>query len=204
MLTLVSLLVLLSAYLIGSIPVGVLVGKAFGFDPRAVGSHNIGMTNVGRAGGRTAAALTLAGDVLKGLAPILIGQALHVSQGGLALIALATLVGAVYSVFLGFSGGRGVAAAFGIWLGLAPTSVAMVLLAVFVVMLALSRIVSLASVSAALALPIAVALCSHEQFFLMSLAMTALVLWRHRENIERLAAGREPAVGSGGKESTAA
>ncbi|HEV3110622.1 MAG TPA: glycerol-3-phosphate 1-O-acyltransferase PlsY [Candidatus Binataceae bacterium] len=204
MLTLASLSVLLAAYLIGSIPVGVLVGKAFGFDPRAVGSHNIGMTNVGRAGGRAAAALTLVGDVLKGLVPILMGQALHVCQGGLALIALATLVGAVYSIFLGFSGGRGVAAAFGIWLGLAPTSVAMVLLAVFVVVLALSRIVSLGSVSAALVLPIAVALCSQEQYFLMSLAMTALVLWRHRENIERLAAGREPAVGSGGKESSAA
>ena len=143
MLTLASLSVLLAAYLIGSIPVGVLVGKAFGFDPRAVGSHNIGMTNVGRAGGRAAAALTLVGDVLKGLVPILMGQALHVCQGGLALIALATLVGAVYSIFLGFSGGRGVAAAFGIWLGLAPTSVAMVLLAVFLVVLALSRIVSL-------------------------------------------------------------
>jgi acyl phosphate:glycerol-3-phosphate acyltransferase len=202
MLTLVSLLVLLLAYLIGSIPVGVLVGKAFGFDPRAVGSHNIGMTNVGRAGGRIASALTFVGDVLKGLAPILIGKALHVDQRGLALIALATLVGAVYSVFLGFSGGRGVAAAFGIWLGLAPT-VALVLLAVFLVVLALSRIVSLASISAALVLPIAVALCSYEQFFLMSLAMTALVLWRHRENIERLAAGREPAVGSGQKEPAA-
>ncbi len=200
MLTLASLSVLLSAYLIGSIPVGVLVGKAFGFDPRAVGSHNIGMTNVGRAGGRTAAALTFVGDVLKGLAPILIGRALHVSQWGLGLIALATLVGAVYSVFLGFSGGRGVAAALGIWLGLAPP-VALVLLAVFVVVLALSRIVSLASIAAAVALPIVVALCSYQQFFPMSLAMTALILWRHRENIERLAAGREPVVGSGGKES---
>ena len=203
MLTLASFSVLLSAYLIGSIPVGVLVGKAFGFDPRAVGSHNIGMTNVGRAGGRLAAALTFVGDVLKGLVPILIGQWLQVTEGGLALIALATLVGAVYSVFLGFSGGRGVAAALGIWLGLAP-AVALVLLVVFLVVLALSRIVSLASVSAALALPIAVALCSQEQFFLISLAMTALVVWRHRENIERLAAGREPAVGSGGKESSAA
>ena len=109
--TLASLLVLLLAYLIGSIPVGVLVGKAFGFDPRAVGSHNIGMTNVGRAGGSAAAALTFAGDLLKGLAPILIGNALQVSQSGLAWIALATLVGAIYSVFLGFSGGRGVTAA---------------------------------------------------------------------------------------------
>ncbi len=202
--TLASLLVLLLAYLIGSIPVGVLVGKAFGFDPRAVGSHNIGMTNVGRAGGRAAAALTFAGDVLKGLVPILIGYALHVSGGGLGLIGLATLVGAVYSIFLGFSGGRGVAAAFGIWLGLAPGSVAMVLLAVFVVVLAASRIVSLASISAAFALPIAVALCSYEQYFLVSLAMTALVVWRHRENIGRLAAGNEPVLGRGGRESSAA
>ena len=203
MVTLASVLVLLMAYLIGSIPVGVLVGRVFGFDPRAVGSHNIGMTNVGRAGGRSAAALTFVGDLLKGLVPVLIGQALQVSQGGLALIALATLIGAVYSIFLGFSGGRGVAAAFGIWLGLAPP-VALVLLIVFLAILAVSRIVSLASVTAALALPIAVALCSYEQYFLISLAMTAIVLWRHRENIGRLAAGREPAVGSRGNESSAA
>ncbi len=203
MLTLASIFVLLLAYLIGSIPVGVLVGKLFGFDPRAVGSGNIGMTNVGRAGGKGAAALTFAGDVLKGLVPILIGNALNVSPGGLALIAVATLVGAIYSVFLGFSGGRGVAAALGIWLGLAPTSVAPILLVIFLVVLALSRIVSAASVSAALALPIVVALSSNEQYFLMSLVMAALVVWRHRENIGRLAAGNEPALGKGEKETAA-
>jgi glycerol-3-phosphate acyltransferase PlsY len=195
--TLASISVLLLAYLIGAIPVGVLVGKLLGFDPRAVGSHNIGMTNVGRAGGKGAAALTFAGDVLKGLVPILIGKALNVSAGGLGLIALATLLGAIYSVFLGFSGGRGVAAAFGIWLGLAPGSVAPLLLAVFLIVLAFSRIVSMASIAAALSLPILVALCSYEQFFLMSLVMAALVVWRHRENIGRLAAGNEPALGRG-------
>jgi glycerol-3-phosphate acyltransferase PlsY len=199
MLTLASLLVLLAAYLIGSVPVGVLVGRCFGFDPRKEGSHNIGMTNVARVGGRGAAALTFAGDVVKGLVPILIGSALHVSDGGLALIALVTLLGAIYSVFLGFSGGRGVAASFGIWLGLAPLSVAPILLIVFLVVLALSRIVSLASISAAFALPIVVALCSYEQFFLMALAMAALVVWNHRENIARLAAGDEPVLGARGK-----
>jgi glycerol-3-phosphate acyltransferase PlsY len=195
MMTLVSLLVLLLAYLIGSIPVGVLVGRVFGFDPRQSGSHNIGMTNVARIGGRSAGALTFAGDVLKGLVPILIGYALNVSDTGLALIGLAALVGAVYSVFLGFSGGRGVAAGFGIWLGLAPLSVAPILLVIFLAVLGLSRIVSLASLSAAFAMPIVVALCSYEQFFLVSLAMAALVIWRHRENIGRLAAGNEPAIG---------
>ncbi len=195
MMTLASLLVLLLAYLIGSIPVGVLVGRVFGFDPRQSGSHNIGMTNVARIGGRSAGALTFAGDVLKGLVPILIGYALNVSDTGLALIGLAALVGAVYSVFLGFSGGRGVAAGFGIWLGLASLSVAPILLVIFLAVLGLSRIVSLASLSAAFAMPIVVALCSYEQFFLVSLAMAALVIWRHRENIGRLAAGNEPAVG---------
>jgi acyl phosphate:glycerol-3-phosphate acyltransferase len=198
--TLASILVLLLAYLIGSIPVGVLVGKALGFDPRNVGSGNIGMTNVGRAGGKGAAALTFIGDVVKGLVPILIGKSLNVSQDGLGLIALATLVGAIYSVFLGFSGGRGVAAAFGIWLGLAPTSVAPILLLIFIVVLAASRIVSLASICAALAMPIVVALCSYEQYFIVSLLMAALVVWRHRENIGRLAAGNEPALGQGGRE----
>lgn len=203
MATLASIFVLFVAYLIGSIPVGVLVGKVLGFDPRMVGSGNIGMTNVSRAGGKGAAALTFAGDVLKGLIPILIGNALNVSEGGLSLIALATLIGAIYSIFLGFSGGRGVAAALGIWLGLAPTSVAPILLLIFLVVLAISRIVSLASISAALALPIVVALSSNEQYFLMSLVMAALVVWRHRENIGRLAAGNEPAIGGGGKETAA-
>src|SRR5271154_4391230 len=203
MVTLASIFVLLAAYLIGSIPVGVLVGRVLGFDPRAVGSGNIGMTNVGRAGGKGAAALTFAGDVLKGLVPILIGKALKVNSGGLALIALATLVGAIYSIFLGFSGGRGVAAALGIWLGLASTSVAPILLLIFLVVLAVSRIVSAASISAALALPIVVALTSNEQYFLMSLVMAALVVWRHRENIGRLAAGNEPEIGRGGKETAA-
>jgi acyl phosphate:glycerol-3-phosphate acyltransferase len=194
--TLASLLVLLLAYLIGSIPVGVLVGKALGFDPRTVGSGNIGMTNVGRAGGKGAATLTFIGDVLKGLVPILIGCGLGVSEGGLALIALATFLGAIYSVFLGFSGGRGVAAGFGIWLGLAPYSVAPLLLAVFVVVLAVSRIVSMASICGALALPILVAVCSYNHLFLMSLVMAALTIWRHRENIGRLAAGNEPTLGA--------
>jgi glycerol-3-phosphate acyltransferase PlsY len=195
MLTLASILVLLLAYLIGAIPVGVLVGRFFGFDPRGVGSHNIGMTNVARAGGTTAAVLTLVGDALKGWIPVLIGYALGVSQTGLALMALATLLGAVYSVFLGFSGGRGVAAGLGIWLGLAPMSVAPLLVVVFLVVLAASRIVSLASIAAAFALPILVALCSYDQFFLLSLAMAALIIWRHRENIGRLFSGREPALG---------
>jgi acyl phosphate:glycerol-3-phosphate acyltransferase len=203
MVTLASIFVLLLAYLIGSIPVGVLIGRVLGFDPRAVGSGNIGMTNVGRAGGKGAAALTFAGDLLKGLVPILIGKALKVSSGGLALIALATMVGAIYSIFLGFSGGRGVAAAFGVWLGLAPTSVAPILLVIFLVVLAISRIVSAASISAALALPIVVALTSNEQYFLMSLVMAALVVWRHRENIGRLAAGDEPEIGRGGKRTAA-
>jgi len=203
MVTLVSLFVLLMAYLIGSIPVGVLVGKALGFDPRSVGSGNVGMTNVARAGGKSAAALTFAGDLLKGLVPVLIGRWLKVSHGGLALIALAAFVGAIYSVFLGFSGGRGVATGFGIWLGIAPLSVAPLLLAVFVVVLAMSRIVSLASVSAAFSLPILVAVCSYERLFLMSLIMAALVVWRHRENISRLARGNEPTFGGGEKQSAA-
>ncbi len=80
---------------------------------------------------------------------------------------------------------------------------ALILLAVFLVVLAASRIVSLASISAAISLPIAVAVCSYEQFFLVSLAMAALVVWRHRENIGRLASGSEPMLGRGGKESAA-
>src|SRR5579875_638087 len=188
-----SLLVLLAAYLIGSLPVGVWVGSAFGFDPRTVGSGNVGMTNVARAGGKWPAALTFGGDFLKGLQPILAGRALGVSPFGLALIGLAAFLGAIYSIFLGFAGGRGVSSGLGIWLGIAPP-IALLLLGVFVVVLGATRIVSVASMSAAVALPIALAVSSNPGALTrLGLAMAVLVLWRHRENLQRLMHGTEPA-----------
>src|SRR5580692_2757352 len=100
---------IVAGYLLGSIPVGVLVGRTFGFDPRAVGSGNVGMTNVARAGGKAAAAITFAGDLLKGLLPVVIGRSVSLASAGLAMVAFAAFLGSIASLFLQFSGGRGVA-----------------------------------------------------------------------------------------------
>jgi glycerol-3-phosphate acyltransferase PlsY len=185
------------AYLTGSIPIGVLVGYVHGFDPRAVGSGNIGMTNVARAGGKTAAALTFIGDVLKGLVPVLIGRAAHLSHPALALVAFAAFTGSIASIFLNFTGGRGVSAALGVWLGLAPLAI-LVALACFIAIVATTKVVSLASITAAVALPPAVA-ATHcpRSYILLAILISALVLMRHRDNIGRLIGGTEPKIGSG-------
>ena len=189
-------LLILGAYLLGSIPVGVLVGRAFGFDPRATGSHNIGMTNVARTGGKTAAALTFGGDLLKGLIPVAAIRAQGFPPLVLAMVGFAAFVGSITSIFLLFKGGRGVSTSVGVWLGLAPLPIGISIL-VFLVMLATTRIVSLASIGAAIALPPAVAAggCPRP-YLLLAILMSALVLLRHHENIRRLINGEEPTIGS--------
>jgi glycerol-3-phosphate acyltransferase PlsY len=184
-------------YLLGSIPVGVLVGRAFGFDPRAVGSGNVGMTNVARAGGKIAAGLTFAGDFLKGFIPVAVARAAGLGPGGLALVAFAAFVGSIASIFLSFAGGRGVATSFGLWIGLAPLPVAFAAM-VFLVIVAITRVVSLASIGAAIAIvPAVAARGCPRPYILLAIAVSALVLLRHRANIGRLIAGEEPRIGQG-------
>lgn len=184
------------AYLIGSIPVGVLVGRSQHFDPRTVGSHNVGMTNVARAGGALPAALTFIGDALKGLLPILLARSAGILHpAALAVVALAAFIGSIASIFLKFRGGKGVATAAGIWLGLAPIALA-IAAALFVAGLAFSRMVSLGSLLAALAMPPAVAATgSPHHYILLAIVISALVLLRHRENIARLMRNEEERIG---------
>jgi acyl phosphate:glycerol-3-phosphate acyltransferase len=185
----------MAGYLIGSIPVGVLVGRAFGFDPRAVGSGNVGMTNVARAGGKIPAAITFIGDTLKGLLPVAMARAAGLGPGGLAVVAFAAFLGSIASIFLHFTGGRGVATSLGLWIVLAPVAVA-IAAAAFLAVIALSRIVSLASIAAAIVLvPAVAAVGCPRQYILLTIAVSGLVLLRHRANIERLMAGEEPRIG---------
>jgi acyl phosphate:glycerol-3-phosphate acyltransferase len=187
-----EILLILGAYLIGSIPTGVIVGRIRGFDPRAVGSGNIGTSNVARAGGTSAALMTFAGDVLKGAIPVLIARAAGFPVATIAWVGLAAFIGAICSVFLFFQGGKGVAAALGIWLAISPM-VILVALAAFAVVFAISRIMSLASMGAAIVLPPTVAILDlPHHYLLLAIVMTALVLFRHRENIKRLSRGEEP------------
>jgi acyl phosphate:glycerol-3-phosphate acyltransferase len=183
-------------YLSGAIPVGVLVGRAWGFDPRTVGSGNIGATNVARAGGKIPAAVTFMADVFKGFIPIELARfVLGLAPSALAMIGFAAFTGSIASVFLKFRGGRGVATSLGVWLALAPKPIGIVA-GVFGVMLALTRIVSLASLMGALALPPTVAaLDCPAPYILLAIIMTALVLLRHSENIARLIRGEEPSIG---------
>jgi glycerol-3-phosphate acyltransferase PlsY len=174
----------------------VIVGRLRGFDPRTVGSGNIGMTNVARAGGKGAAALTFAGDMLKGLLPVIVAKALGLPIPALALVGLAAFAGAIFSIYLGFHGGRGVATSVGVWLGLAPFPI-LIAIAVFLVVAASTRVVSLASISAAIALVPAVAAMDYPRpLILLAILMSALVLLRHHENIRRLINGNEPVIGA--------
>ena len=185
-------LLIVGAYLIGSIPTGVIVGRIRGFDPRTVGSGNIGTSNVARAGGASAAAITFAGDVLKGAIPVVVARAMGFPHATIAWVGFAAFIGSIWSVFLRFRGGKGVAAALGVWLGIAPL-VILFALAAFGVLFALSRTMSIASMSAAVVLPPVVAVLGlPRQFLLLAVVMTMLVLFRHRENIQRIARGEEP------------
>ena len=187
-----SIILIVGAYLVGSIPTGVIVGRLRGFDPRAVGSGNIGASNVVRAGGISAAVMTLVGDALKGAIPVMVARAAGCSSATIAWVGLAAFVGAICSVFLGFSGGKGIACALGIWLAISPP-VILIALAVFAIVVAISRITSLASMSAAIVLPPTVAaLGLPRHYLLLAILMTALALFRHRENIMRLSRGEEP------------
>lgn len=183
----------LCAYLFGAIPTGVLLTRLFGKeDIRKAGSGNIGATNVYRVAGRFLGILTLIGDCLKGALPVLVAQQGFALSGmPLALVALAAFVGHCYPVYLGFKGGKGVATALGIFLVLSPASV-LVVLVVFALFLWHWRFISLASIAAATTIPFAIFLTTRSlPFFSVTLVIAAIVIWRHKSNIERLRSGTE-------------
>lgn len=196
MLTAAALII--AAYVVGSIPTGVIVGRMSGFDPRAVGSGNIGMANVVRAGGARAAAITFLGDMLKGLIPVMCVRAAGFDARMVTVVALAAFTGSICSVFLRFSGGKGLACSVGIWLAISPLAVGLALI-VFLAVFAMWRIMSLASMSAAVALvPVVFALSYRRSYLALAIVMVALILLRHRENIGRLIQGTEPAFRAAG------
>lgn len=193
---LVDVLLVVFAYLVGSVASAVLVCRVMGLpDPRREGSGNPGATNVLRLGGKTAAGLTLAGDVLKGLLPVLVARFLSDSPAAAAGAMLAAFLGHLYPVYFGFRGGKGVATAFGAVTGLAwPVALAMG--AVWLSVAAATRYASLASMSAAVFAPLAAAVVTPHPAVMLCLALiAAFIIWRHRENIARLKAGTESRIG---------
>lgn len=185
------ILVLAGAYLLGSIPTGLLLGKVYGIDVRKEGSGNIGATNLYRTVGRKVGVITLAGDCLKGMLPVLAVKYSSLPLEYAAWVGLAAFCGHVFSVFLKFRGGKGVATALGVFLALSPLAVA-IALGVFVVMMLVWRYVSLGSISAAAVMPIAVwALGGGRVVGVVTMIVAVIVIFRHTENIRRLAAGTE-------------
>lgn len=196
-----TLLTMLAAYLIGAIPTGVLLTRLSGAaDIRSAGSGNIGATNVYRVAGKKLGLLTLIGDALKGLLPVLAAQSwLSLETSGVALVAVAAFIGHCYPVYLGFKGGKGVATALGIFLVLSPLAV-LLAVGVFALLFWKWRYVSLGSISAAALTPLLVLLLEkNAALVLASLAIGGLIIVRHRANIERLLQGTENRFGAGSR-----
>jgi glycerol-3-phosphate acyltransferase PlsY len=191
-----EILLILFAYLLGSIPTGYILGYFSGVDVRKAGSGNVGATNVARVAGKKLGLLTLIGDAAKGVVPVCLARAVGFGDDVAVLAALAAFLGHLYPVFLKFQGGKGVATALGALAALAPAA-AVVLLAVFLIVFAAGRIVSLASMLAAAAAPAAVWLLGYPPSMAALAATMALyIIWRHRENIRRLMSGAEPKFSS--------
>ncbi|MHA6722165.1 glycerol-3-phosphate 1-O-acyltransferase PlsY [Sphingomonas sp. RS2018] len=185
---------LAAGYLLGSIPFGVLLTRAAGAgDLRTIGSGNIGATNVLRTGRKGLAAATLFLDGFKGwLAVALVAWLL---PGQEQLAAAAAFIGHCYPVWLRFRGGKGVATLMGIALAL-HWPVGLVYAAVWLSMLALTRVSSLAGISAAIGAPVAAAVFDRFDLVVLLLTLALLVIWKHRANIDRLLSGTEPRIGA--------
>ena len=187
-------LAFLIGYASGSIPFGLLLTKmSGGEDLRKVGSGNIGATNVLRTGNKGLAAATLLLDLLKGLLPVVVAGQLW-GQEAMAFAAAGAVVGHCYPVWLGFKGGKGVATNAGVAFGLA-WQIGLVYALVWLSILAIFRISSLAGMSAVVAAAAAAPLFGYPQFFPVLAAIAVLIIYLHRENIGRLTRGEEPKVG---------
>ena len=190
----------LLAYLLGSIPFGLVVSRGLhGPDPRSLGSGNLGTANLYRLLGLKAAALTFLGDALKGALPVLMASFLPASLGAwresaVAAVGGAAVLGHVFPLYLQFRGGKGVATTFGVVAALAPWA-AFNLVLVYILVLAQTRTFSLGALICAWLLPLAMGLFSDSKaYLLLAGGLSGLILVCHRENLERLFKGEEPRI----------
>ena len=203
---LLPLLATLLAYLLGSLSFAVIVSRVMGLnDPRSYGSKNPGATNVLRSGSKSAAVLTLLLDGVKGWLPVALvvacGGAWGLGAGTVALVGLAAFLGHLYPVFFGFKGGKGVATAAGVLLGISGW-LGLAVLLTWLFMAGVFRYSSLAALTAALSAPayyvLGDALLGRPEPWIAAtvMVMSALLIWRHRENIQRLVKGQESKLGA--------
>lgn len=186
----------LTGYLLGSIPFGVILARYKNIDLRQHGSGNIGATNVARTLGKRAGLLTLAGDAVKGVVAVALADHFLANPQQVALVGFLAFIGHLHSVFLKFRGGKGVATGLGIFLYLMPWAT-LCSMAVFGLTLRVWRFVSLSSMIAAISIPVfGWVFSSPPAFAALGLCVAALVVLRHRENIDRLRKGTENRIGS--------
>ncbi|VAX10369.1 Acyl-phosphate:glycerol-3-phosphate O-acyltransferase PlsY (EC 2.3.1.n3) [hydrothermal vent metagenome] len=188
-------ILIIAAYLLGSLSSAIIVCRLMGLpDPRSEGSNNPGATNVMRIGGKKPAAITLAGDSLKGFFPVLIANLMGVSPTTLAAVAMAAFLGHLYPLFFGFRGGKGVATALGVQFGLS-WMIGGLVAGIWLCMAYALKISSLSAlVSMALAPVIVWLTTTSPELTIMSVMMTVLLFWRHRSNIQNMLAGSEEKI----------
>lgn len=190
-------LMIIAAYLLGSVSTAILTCKMMGLtDPRTAGSNNPGATNVLRVGGKKAAAITLIGDMLKGLLPVVLGKLLGFDLNWLAFIGLAAFLGHLYPLYYGFKGGKGVATAIGVYVGLNLWA-GLLVCATWLFVAKVLKISSLAALVATLLAPLYFYLMTQHTLVTVVIAIiTVLIYWRHRSNIQNMLDGKEGKIKS--------
>jgi len=190
-------LLTVGSYLLGAVPTGVLVARFWGgADLQNTGSKNIGATNVARVVGKTAGVITLFGDIIKGVIPVLAARSLSPGMGveaatAMSALGLAAFLGHLYPVYLGFKGGKGVATALGVFLAAIPLAVLPSAL-IFAAVVALWRYVSLGSLAGAASIPIFAALLGYDRLLVILAGVMAIfIFFKHWPNIQRLLKGEE-------------
>ena len=186
------LVLIIVAYLLGSISTAIVASKLFNFaDPRLNGSKNPGTTNVLRLGGKLAAAFTLLGDLLKGLIPVVIAKSVGLTDNWIAIVAIAAFLGHLFPLYYGFKGGKGVATAMGVFIGINPL-VGLVVLATWASAAFAFNISSLAALIACLLAPFFFHLVTQSAAFGIGLlVITAFIYWKHIPNIQNMLMGTE-------------
>lgn len=194
--TLVPVIWIVGAYLLGSIAFGILISKLYGLpDPRSVGSGNIGATNVARSGKKSAAVLTLLGDAFKGWFPVWLALQSGMLMWVVSGVALAVFFGHLYPIYHGFKGGKGVATALGVMLAISPL-LGLAALVTWIAVFAVSRYSSLGAIVAAALAPVyAWLLLPYKDYVLTVFIMAVWLVWRHRTNIRKLLDGTESGFG---------
>jgi glycerol-3-phosphate acyltransferase PlsY len=193
---LLAVLMTVLGYLLGAVPFGIVVSKALGLpDPRTAGSKNVGFTNVLRVSGKKAGVLTLLGDLGKGWALAWVAMHWLTVESYIMIVALAPILGHIFSPFLGFKGGKGVATAVGVVLGLSP-SIGLLLLLIWLGAVAIWRYSSGGALAAFTCFPIvAIVNEQRQELLIFSLLVGALIWFKHKDNIVRLWKGTESKIG---------